>query len=293
MIKNIPYKTGVFFLYLTSLLPFWVLYAFSDVLYLILYYIVKYRRKVVYNNLKNAFPQKCEAERKAIEKKYFRFLADNIVETVKMLSMSEKTIKKRYRVNNPEEMTKHFDAGKSIVAVTGHYGNWEWGSLILSATFKEPLIIVYKPLTDKRFEGLMNGMRSKFGAIMVAMKQTLRKITEFRKQTFYTVLLGDQTPARVETKYFTTFLNQPTAVFLGVEKMAKMLNSPVVYCSSNRLKRGYYECTFETLIEEPGKTGEYEITDLHTRCLEQTILDRPELWLWSHKRWKYKPENFK
>jgi Kdo2-lipid IVA lauroyltransferase/acyltransferase len=291
--NNVPYRIGVFFLYVISYLPFSVIYLLSDLLYLVLYYVIGYRRNVVQKNLLKSFPEKKDVERKQIEKEYFKFLADNILETIKMLSMSVETIKKRYRVNNPEEMQKHFDKGRSVIAVTGHYGNWEWGSLILSATFKEPLIIVYKPLTDKRFEGFMNGMRSRFGAIMVAMKQTLRKIVEFRKMKFYAVLIGDQTPARVETKYFTSFLNQPTAVFLGVEKIAKITNAPVVYCTSNRIKRGYYECTFETLVEEPNNTEEYEITNLHTQYLEKRIRQRPELWLWSHKRWKYKPEEFK
>ena len=291
--SKISYRVGIFILYLISYLPFTVLYLVSDVLYFFLYYVVKYRRKVVYGNLLNSFPEKDNEEIRRIEKKYFKFLADNILETIKMLSMSKETIKKRYHVVNPEEMQKHFDEGKSILAVTGHYGNWEWGSLILSATFEEPLIIVYKPLTDKRFEEFMNNMRSRFGAIMVAMKQTLRRIAQFRQQKFYAVLIGDQTPAWVETKYFTTFLNQPTAVFLGVEKIAKMTNSPVVYCRSNLIKRGYYECIFETLVEDPNNTSEYEITNLHTNYLERIIRQRPELWLWSHKRWKRKPEDFK
>ncbi len=273
-------------LYIISLLPFPLLYLMADLLYAIIYYAVGYRRKVVQSNLRNAYPDKTDAEIYSIEKKFYHWLSDMILESVKMASMSPRTIKKRFRLNNPELISSYFSQGKPVLLVTAHYGNWEWGSLVLSANFREPLIIVYKPLTDKTFEGMMNHVRSRFGAIMVPMKQTLRKIVNYRSSTFWAVFLGDQTPVRQEAHYFTRFLNQRTPVFLGIEKIAKMTNAPVVFGHLNRVKRGYYEATFSTLSEDPASTAEYEITEAHTRLLEKIINERPELWLWSHKRWK-------
>lgn len=277
------------FLNFLAFLPFKLLYLFSDFLYLVLYYLPGYRQKVVETNLKNSFPDKSDTEIKLISKKYYHFLADMTVESVKMLNISADTIRKRFRLNNPEEIQRHLKRGKAVIAVTGHYGNWEWGSLILSASIQEPVLIVYKPLTNKTFEQRLNRMRSKFGAILVPMKNTLRKIVELKNKPFVTVLVSDQTPARSEAHYFTEFLNQPTAVFLGIEKISKLTDGPVVYCHINRYKRGFYECTFQTLFDHPTQTRDKEITEAHTKVLNQIIQQKPELWLWSHKRWKLKP----
>ncbi len=291
MIKKSLFGLTAYFLYLFSLLPFWMLYAVADVIFFLLFYVAGYRRKVIRTNLANAFPEKSALERRQIEKKYYSFLADLVVEILKMSSMSEKSVRKRCRFNNPEEVQRHFDAGKSVLLATGHYGNWEWGTLILASYFKEKFLVIYKPLTDKHFEAFMNNMRSRLGAVMVPMKLTLRKIIELKNEKYMIAFASDQTPAPVEAQYFTIFLNQPTAIFLGLEKIAKMTNNPVVFCHTNQIKRGYYEATFKTLIEDPKDIKEYEITNIHTRELEEIIIKRPELWLWSHKRWKFKPED--
>lgn len=245
---------------------------------------------MVQTNLAHAFPEKSTAERVKIEQKYFRYLADMILESVKMISISTKSIKKRFRLNNLDEITRHFDNGRSVLVATGHYSNWEWGTLIISLSIKQKILVIYKPLSDKRFEGLVNRMRSRFGAVMVAMKQTLRKISEYRSELSLSVFVSDQTPAYDDSYYFTTFLNQQTAVFTGIEKIAKMTDRPVLFCHINRLRRGYYEATFKTISEQPTLITEHEITEAHTHELEQVIRKRPELWLWSHRRWKFKPE---
>lgn len=292
--KTISFRITSFLLYFVSLLPFAFIYLLADMLYFTLYYLTGYRKKVVQKNLKNAFPGKTHKERKQIEKRFYRFLSDMLAESVKMLSISEDTMRKRFRLNNPEEVNRHFEAGKSVIMATGHYGNWEWGSLIASLAFnKQKTVVVYKPLTNKKFEELINGMRSRFGAVMTAMKAAMRKVAELRNETSLFVLVSDQTPARVETRHFLPFLNQPTAVFLGIEKIAQAADYPVVYCRINRIGRGYYEADFKTLTENPKNTAEYEITRLHMAELENIIKQKPELWLWSHKRWKYKPEDFK
>lgn len=264
-----------------------VLYLFSDVLYFFMYRVFKYRKKVVYENLKKSFPEKTEEEIKRIETDFFQFLCDQIIESVKMLTISEKALKKRFRINNLEELNRHFENDKSVLAVTGHYGNWEWGALILSVWVKEQVLIVYKPISNKRFEELVNKVRGRFNAALVPMKSTLRKITQYKDRSYVAVLVSDQTPAKSEINFFTKFMNQDTPVFLGVEKLAKMTKDSVVYCHINRYKRGYYECTFETLFEKPHLTSEREITECYTRKLEEDIYRKPELWLWSHRRWKY------
>ncbi len=278
-------------LYLVSLLPFPLLYLVSDALYLVLVHVVRYRRDVVNRNLENAFPEKTDAERKEIARKFFRFLSDQIVESIKMRTISPEQMRKRFVLNNVDELRRHFAKGKAVFAATGHYGNWEWGTLIITLTISEPVIVIYKPLANKSFEELMNAMRARFGAVLVSMKRTMRKIVEYKNRTYLAVVVSDQTPVAGETQYFTSFLNQPTAVFLGVEKLAHLTGNPVVYCHINRLKRGHYECTFRTLVDDPSQCREYEITELHTRELERIIHQRPELWLWSHRRWKFKPED--
>jgi KDO2-lipid IV(A) lauroyltransferase len=280
-------------LFLLSLLPFWILYLFSDILYFLLFHIIKYRRKVVELNLKNSFPEKTVADRLDIEKKFYKHLSDLIFESIKTLSISPKSLKKRFIFSNLHELTKYYDEGKSVIAVSGHFGNWEWGPLAAAYELKGKVLVVYKPLSDKRFEKLVTSMRSRFGAILVPMKHTLRKIIEYNSQPHVLVLVGDQTPPREESQYFINFLNQPTAIFLGVEKIAVRTNKPVIYFSINKIKRGYYECLFKPLVEIPDQTKEYEITNIHTQVLENIIRKNPEYWLWSHKRWKFSPDNLK
>jgi KDO2-lipid IV(A) lauroyltransferase len=280
-----------FFLKIISLLPFWLLYLISDLLYFFLYYIFKYRRKVVQTNLANAFPEKSQVERKGIEKRFYSFLADMMLESIKSISISPKELKKRYKFENLEVITKYLENGRSVIAVSGHYGNWEWGPLSIPSEFKNDVLVVYKPLSDKKFDFKINSIRSRFGAIMVSMKMTLRKVAEYKNIPHVLVLVGDQTPTREESQYFTTFLNQPTAVFLGIEKIAIKANNPIIYFTIKRIKRGYYKSVVKPLVEFPKNTKEYEITNAHTLELENLIREKPEYWLWSHRRWKFKPED--
>lgn len=291
MIKKGLSRLGTFFLYLLSLLPFTFLYLISDLLFVILYYIVGYRRKVVEENLKNSFPEKTDEERKNIERKYYKYMADLMVETIKSISMSEKQVKKRMVATNPELMHEYFSKGKSILAAAGHYCNWEMASLSFGFLTDKRRIIVYKPQSNAIFTDFFNRTRSRFGATMVAMKQTLRKMIEYKNELSFSVLVADQTPAVNDINYFTTFLNQPTAVFLGIEKLTKVLDCVVIFYRIDLVKRGYYTYTFVPLVEEPKLAKPYEITEAHVRYLESLIREKPEYWLWSHRRWKVKPED--
>ena len=282
---------GILFLYLISLLPFWFLYIISDVLFVIIYHIVHYRRAVVQQNLVNAFPEKSIEERRDIERKYYHYLADLIVETVKMITVSEKQIQKRVVATNAGLVHEYFAKGKSIIAVAGHYCNWEMAALNFNFVTDKRFMIVYKPLNNEIFNNFFIQIRSRFGGQPIAMKQTMRKMVEYRKELTVSVLVGDQTPGVNEVNYFTTFLNQPTAVFLGIEKISKTIDAAVVFYDMKRVKRGYYTYTLVPLTENPKQMAEHELTEMHVQYLEGMIRKEPQYWLWSHRRWKFKPED--
>lgn len=287
-------RIGVFFLYLISLLPFWLLYIISDVVYILLYYIIGYRKAVVRENMTNSFPRTDPALRLIYERKYYRYLGDLMVESIKMLTISKKEVMRRMApldTHTNQMVADIFAQGKSIIGVAGHYGNWEMAALSCSMMTDQERIIVYKPLANPAFNDLFNKSRSKFGAVTVPMKDILRKLVRIRDKRSFTVLLSDQTPVQESVQYFTEFLNQPTAIFLGAEKLAKALDSAVVFCDIKVIKRGYYSYTFVPITADPKNTAEYEITNAHVALLEKTINEEPQYWLWSHKRWKFKPRN--
>jgi len=276
-------------IYIISLLPYWFLYLISDGLYYILYYIIEYRKNIVFQNLKNAFPEKTDKERLLIAKKFYRFFPDLIVESIKLKTITAKEVKKRMILENAEELTRHLEAGKNVIGVTSHYGNWELGIHRLSLITNFPTLIVYKPLNNKDIDKVYNGMRGRFGAEMVPMKQILRHIVKLKRQPNVSILVADQTPLYSDSDYFINWLNQETLVYTGAERLSRISKAPVVYCSINRKpKRGHYSCKFYTLLEEPSGFGEHEITDLHNQLAEQLIRETPEYWLWSHNRWKRK-----
>src|SRR3546814_6365998 len=188
-----------FFIYLLSLLPFRVLYVLSDLGYVLLYHIIGYRKAVVFNNLKNAFPEKSKEERRQIARKFYRFLPDLLVEAIKMRSISTRDVEKRMLMCQTEELERHFRAGKGVIAVTAHYGNWELGIHRISLFTEHQALLIYKPLHNKAFDTVYNAIRSRFGAIMVPMKLTLRKIIAYRHQPHISVFVADQTPDRKST----------------------------------------------------------------------------------------------
>jgi KDO2-lipid IV(A) lauroyltransferase len=277
-------------LYLISLLPFSVLYVLSDGLYYLLYAIIGYRKQVVRDNLRRSFPTKTEQERLLIEKTYFRFLADNLIESLKSLSMSKKSFQKRFHLKNPEVITQFTDKKQSILLAMSHYANWEWSAPGLTSVLAVKTILVYKPLSNKSAEKVINGIRAKYGALMVPMKQAIRTIVEHQGETTITFLVSDQTPSARDNMHFVDFLNQPTAVFKGLEKIAKLTKSPIVYMHVERVKRGYYQAEFSVLEAKPLATAEDEITKKYNKKLENIIIANPAYWLWSHKRWKHQPK---
>jgi KDO2-lipid IV(A) lauroyltransferase len=289
IISAIGYYLALPFLYMLSVSPFWLLYLISDFLYVVFYYVSGYRREVVSENLRNAFPGKSKEEITAITKKFYKYLCDLFLETFKTLTISKKEMLKRCRMTDEAiaEFTKYAAQNKSVIIVMGHFGNWEWSGNSFSLTCKQQLFVIYHQLSNKYFDGLTYRMRRRFGTKLFEMNDTLRSMVSTRNVLSATAFIADQTPSPVNA-YWTNFLNQDTPVFWGTEKIARKFNYPVVYVSVKKINRGYYNIFAETLVEYPDKTDDGEISELHTRRLEQDILEQPETWLWSHRRWKYK-----
>lgn len=277
--------------WIITLLPFRILYLFSDFLYLVIYYFPSYRRKVVATNLKNAFPEKSDDELLKIEKGYYKHLADLFIEILKLTHMSKKTFKKRLIVKNPEVIERLKEEGKDIVAVCGHYSNWEWMAAIPLFTGIK-CVSIYKPLKNRYFNWFLNHLRKKHGMVLAPMSNIVREIIADRNQGIRTLsaFISDQTPAITEIKYWTKFLNQDTAVYLGAEKIASKYDMAVIFIRNFKMKRGYYHITLEVLFESAAGLPEYTVTESHVRRLEEQIREKPEYWIWSHRRWKHKPE---
>jgi Kdo2-lipid IVA lauroyltransferase/acyltransferase len=275
--------------WIITLLPLPVLYIFSDLLYLVLYYVISYRRKVVADNLKNSFPEKTEEERKSIEKKFYRHLADLIIETFKSTHMSKTNQRKRFTYSNLEIIDKLREEKRDIIAVMGHYNNWEWPTL-LPYYLKYKTIIIFKPLQNKYFNSFINNHRSEYGIVLTPTSQVIREIIKYKINHINTlsVFISDQIPAKGDIKYWTTFLNQDTAVFTGAGKIASKYDMAIVFFHVQKIKRGYYNLDIELLFDHTAGLSEDEITEKHVRRLEEIIREKPENWIWSHRRWKHK-----
>ncbi len=275
--------------WLMALLPLRVLYIFSDFLFLLLYYFPSYRRKVVITNLKNAFPEKSELELRSIEKKFYKHLADLFVETLKLTHMSKKQLLRRCTVTNPEIMDILLNDKRDTVAVLGHYNNWEW-LIIISQYTNYRFTSIYKPLQNKYFDNFLNNIRTQYGTLLVPMSLILREIINDRKNGIntFSAFISDQTPAKGDIRYWTSFLNQDTPVYLGAEKIATKYDMAVVFFNLQKVKRGYYNLTIELLFDHAKGLPEYAITEKHVKRLEEIIKEKPEYWLWTHRRWKHK-----
>ncbi|MGM9477665.1 lysophospholipid acyltransferase family protein [Pedobacter sp. GSP4] len=291
MINRALSYVGILLLNILSLLPLFVLYRLADAFYVLIFYVFGYRRKVVTENLVNAFPEKNTAEIKSIEKKFYKFLASLFIEVIKMKSISKKELNKRVKFKNVDLVEAYLKDNESVLFCSSHYGNYEWVCMAIGLNFSGQHYPIYKPLSSEAFDEWFLNMRSRFGNHMVSMRQTLRSIQATKNQATMFTFGSDQAPSKDESNYWTTFLNQESSIQLGVEKIARKTNRPVFYLKINYLKRGYYEVDCVPICLNPAETAEFEITEMHTRFLEDMIREVPPYWLWSHRRWKYKPEN--
>ena len=288
---NIVYHLVFAFWYVCSLLPFRVLYALSDALFYPLYYVVRYRRRVVRRNLVESFPEKTEEEIVHIEKQFYSFFCDYIVETLKQLSLSEKEIRRRMTFSGTDDLIRDMEREDKhyTFIYLGHYCNWEW---IASMPYWFPKDTVcgqiYHPLYNKAFDRLFLEMRSRYGAQCIPMKETLRKILEMRRRSNHVVVgfISDQAPKWNSIHHFTPFLHHDTPVFIGTEKLGRKLDAVIYFADVTRPRRGYYHCHLYRMVDNVEAVPEYQVTDVYMQHLEQMIHRAPQYWLWSHNRWK-------
>jgi len=274
-----------------SWLPMWVLFVLSDlIMYPAVYYIAGYRKKVVRRNLQNSFPDYSQKQLIKIEKRFYRYFCDLMMEIIRQLHAPKSEMKKRMTFENLELLQEHADQGKSVMLMTGHYCNWEWTSVIcLHLPEDFPACPVYQELRNKGFDKFMLNLRSRYGAISIEKNNLIRKMLEMKKSGEKGVfgMISDQSPKASSIRYSLNFLHQDTPVFLGTEQLAKKYGYPVYYLDIKRVKRGYYHVLVVPIAPDPAATTEFEITTKFMQCLEQSIQDKPEFWLWSHNRWKH------
>lgn len=298
--KTFVYYTIGVIGYLVSLLPLWILYRISDLLYYLLYYCVGYRKKVVRKNLQTSFPEKNDRELLVIEKEFYSFFCDYIVETLKMFSMSDRQMKKRMRFEGVAEMVnavkkENKDFGFIYL---GHYGNWEWvSSLTARIHDEEPDFIgghIYHPLANKIFDRIFLQIRGRSGGKNIPMKETLRRIIEYRNSGKRTIIgfISDQAPKWNSIHHWTEFLHKKTPVFTGTERLGKQVDALIFYGDVERVKRGYYCCRITRMVNDVREYPDFEVTDRYVGLLERTIRRQPSYWLWSHNRWKRTYEEF-
>ena len=277
-----------------SLLPLWMHYLFSDILYLLLAYVLRYRHRVVWKNLRTSYPDKSDKEIKTLQRQFYRHFCDILVETVKYTSISDKNIMRRMTFKNSEQVAEILNSGQSIALLLGHYGNWEWiSSLVL---WVRPLITnnsvmgqIYHPLENEVINRVVLKTRDRMKSDSVSMKETLRWILGNTRDGRPTILgyINDQVPKWENIHHWLTFLNHPdTPVFTGIERIVHSQNQAVVYVDVRQVGRGRYDCEFQVITRDPSTMGEFELTDIYFQRMEQTINRAPQYWLWSHNRWR-------
>lgn len=286
MEKRMGKFTYYIFIIPLSHLPLAILYLFTDFFYILLVTIVPYRKKVIVQNIDRSFPHATYKEKKRIKRKFYHHFTDLLAESVKGLSISESELRRRISVKNPEMMDVLFNSKKNVLLVSGHYNNWEWVILSQAVFFKHKAIGIGMPMTSKFWDKKINQRRSRFGMKVVHSKNYKEALNQNPSELKSVLVLSDQSPGDSLKSYWTTFLNQETAVLFGTELMAHQLDYAVVFYALRKVKRGKYEMELKLITDTPSENAWGEITEAHTKLLEKEIIAKPESWLWSHKRWK-------
>lgn len=286
--KKVEYLFLRIIVFCFKICPYFCLYIISDFFYIIIYYFISYRKKVVRDNLEQSFKNKTKSELKQIEKQFYKHLCDTTIETIKGFSVKKEKILKRYHVVNPELANKYFNNNQDVIFLASHYGNWEYGILAMPYYLKHKLVSLYMPMSNKYTEKYGVMVRQRFGMNMVKVQDT-KSVFENRDTTPIGVIMAaDQSPSNIERSIWINFLNRKTACLHGPEAYSKKTGMPLLYFSINKTKRGYYSVTIESLIDDPINEKPEEITKKYMQRLEQDIINKPQFWLWSHRRWKHK-----
>jgi KDO2-lipid IV(A) lauroyltransferase len=274
------------FLYVVSLLPMRVLYGLSDVIFFIVYHLLGYRKKVVMDNLSRAFPEKTEAERVRIAKKFYHNFLDSFIEVIKLVSASDAWLQKRFTID-VRVLDEVYATGKSCQLHLGHTFNWEWGQLVLTALTNFKILVVYMPISNKVMERLFYRLRVRTGNAFLAAPQMKEAIVPYLSTQYLLGLVADQSPGSMHNAYWIDFLGRPTPFASGPEKGARSGGLPVVFAAIDKPRRGYYHATMELGCMDASELPEGELTRRYVRYLESVIRNRPDMWLWSHRRWKH------
>lgn len=291
--KNLTYYLSFALWFIISLLPLWVFYRLSDGLYYLVYHVVRYRRRVVYANLRSSFPEKSEAEIERIAKDFYSFFCDYIVETLKFFSMGEKNIRKRMKFEGLGQVKEDFANGRSVSVYLGHYCNWEWISS-LGLHLDEQCGQIYHPLENATLDRLFLYMRGRFKAQSIKMDDTFLTILKWKKEGRKNIVgyIADQVPGYNNIHYWADFLHHDTPVFTGAERISKIMDTAVYYIDVERPRRGYYVAKFIKIADSLNEHPVFFATEQYFRLLEKNIQRAPQYWLWSHKRWKRTREEF-
>ncbi len=280
---------------ITSRLPFWLLYRISDIIFLIVYFIIRYRREIVLKNISDSFPELNEADHNKLIRRFYRHFSDYIVETIKINHISDKQMMRHMTFENIELVDELLSKGRSVVAYFSHCGNWEWATSVtlwsqfgIDGTAK--YCQVYRPLKDQWFDKYFLHLRSRFNSLSIKKRSVLRELIKFKRSNTLTVtgFMSDQKPSGGDDTHILMFLNHPTAVITGTETLARKLDMSVIYFDMEKVKRGHYHITLRLIAEDCATMPQMSITDTYIRLLEENIRRNPAIWLWTHNRWKHK-----
>ena len=289
------HRVAMFALRAMARMPLRALYILSDIAFVIICYIARYRRKVVTGNLSGSFPELSKREIRRITRRFYRNFTDNFVETIKLLHISDSEIRRRITFEGTDITDSYLAQGRPVVAYFSHCGNWEWApSLTLWSTLRtDPNVKfcqIYRPLRNKWTDNLMLLIRSRFGSVSLPKRTAFLDLLRFRKQGVATMtgFMSDQKPSHGDTIHVVRFLNRPTAIITGTETVARRLDAAVVYWDMRKIRRGHYSIRTVLITDTPTQLPEFAITDRYATLLQQTIKADPSIWLWTHKRWKHK-----
>jgi Kdo2-lipid IVA lauroyltransferase/acyltransferase len=277
-------------LYLFSLLPFFILYGISDFLAFLMFHVIKYRKDIVFNNLKIAFPEKTKEERTKIAKKFYQYLADTFIESIKFISISKKQLLKR-SAGSFDLINDLIDKGYNINLMAGHQFNWEFANLLYAINLKIPFVGIYAPISNKAIGRIFFNFRKRYGTVLISALDFKNKMHEVFEKQYMIALAADQNPSNPNTGYWLNFFGRPIPFVAGPEKGAIKKNAAVVYVGFKKIKRGFYQFDTTLLCEEGGKTKDGELTRLYRNILEETVRQDPANYLWSHRRFKFEWKN--
>ncbi|MCP4439884.1 MAG: lysophospholipid acyltransferase family protein [Aureispira sp.] len=274
------------FVGLFQFLPFWLLYAFSSGIYFLLYHVLRYRRKVVWDNLSKSFPEKSEQELTSISKEFYKHLTDLLVESLKGFSISEKAFLSRFSIKNTEVLTPYHQNNQSVIGLLGHYGNWEWGAMGAPFFFQQKIVAIYTPIKNPYINNYIKKSRERFGALLCSTRDSAKALKNHKEGNSFFLLAADQNPSNAKRAHWVDFLGRDTAT-LRSTRFAQMHDLPLIFVTIAKIKRGKYLVDFKKITDSPNDYTDLELTQLFMSHLEQRIREKPAYWLWSHKRWKH------